>query len=142
MEIPSVSELMAAEELLEALDEAWEDSLPDDPFLRHEEGGWVYMDTTTGAISAQRAPSGAQANLDLGSPPIIIGSVVIATFHTHPNPSAEGWNTGPSGDDTASAWYLGVPCFIRADDGIHITGPAHRRGGLAGGPGFPPRIID
>lgn len=43
MEIPSVSELMAAEELLEALDEAWEDSLPDDPFLRHEEGGWVYM---------------------------------------------------------------------------------------------------
>lgn len=141
MEAPSVSELLTAEELLEALDEAWEDSLPDDPILRHEEGGWLYLDTTSGAIAVRRAPAGSQASLDLSSPPTIPNAVVIATFHTHPNPGVEGWNTGPSSDDTASAWYLGVPCFIRADDGIHTTGPTRRRGGLAGGPGYPPRII-
>jgi hypothetical protein len=38
----------------------------------------------------------------------------------------------------ASAWLFGVPCLIRADDGDHTTGPASRRGGLAGGPGYPP----
>jgi len=75
--------------------------------------------------------------LDLSSPEIVPGSVVVATFHTHPNPSAEGWNPEPSDEDTESAWLLGVPCLIRADDGIHVTGPVSRRGGLLGGPGFP-----
>jgi hypothetical protein len=36
-----------------------------------------------------------------------------------------------------SAWELGVPCIIRAEDGIHTTGPDSRRGGLTGNPGFP-----
>lgn len=85
----------------------------------------------------RRLPAGARAVLDLNTPIVVSGSVVVATFHTHPNPSAEGWATGPSPADTQSAWILGVPCLIRADDGIHTTGPASRRGGLSGDPGFP-----
>jgi len=138
MYAPTSAELLSDPAVRQALEAAWSDSLPDDPARRHEEGGWVYLDTTTGAIQVSRSPAGQQAGLDLTAPPVIPGSVVVATFHTHPNPSAEGWESGPSADDTQSAWFLGVPCLIRADDGIHTTGPDSRRGGLAGGPGFPP----
>jgi hypothetical protein len=96
------------------------------------------MDLATGAISIRRAAAGARAALDLSTPPLVSGSVVVATFHTHPNPSAEGWEPGPSVEDAQSARILGVPCLIMADDGVHITGPVSRRGGLAGGPGYPP----
>src|SRR5205807_8881254 len=97
----------------------------------HEEGGWVYMDTATGVITTRRAPAGARAVLDLTAPEIVPGFVVVATFHTHPNPAAEGWDPGPSPGDEQSAQILGVPCLIRAEDGIYTTGPDARRGGLA-----------
>ena len=138
MHAPTTAELLNDPTVRQALQAAWADSRPADPAQRHEEGGWVYIDTTTGLIQVRRAPAGQQAGLDLTTPPVIPGSVVVATFHTHPNPSAEGWEPGPSADDTRSAFLLGVPCLIRADDGIHTTGPGSRRGGLAGGPGFPP----
>jgi hypothetical protein len=98
----------------------------------------VFLDTATGTLAVRRAMAGARAWLDLDTPPVVPGAVVVATFHTHPNPGAEGWETGPSPADTESAWQLGVPCLIRAEDGLHATGPASRRGGLAGGPGYPP----
>jgi len=138
MQVPTASELLKKPVVQEALEQAWNDSLPGDPVQRHEEGGWIYMDTATGALSVRRAPFGGQATLDLSSPAIVPGATVVATFHTHPNPSDDGWEPGPSAADTQSAWLFGVPCLIRADDGIHTTGPASRRGGLAGGPGYPP----
>ena len=138
MQAPTSTDLLNEPTVQQALDQAWTDSLPGNPAQRHEEGGWVYMDTTTGAIAMRRALAGGQTDLDLDSPPLVPGSVVVATFHTHPNPSAEGWDPGPSVADTQSAWLLGVPCLIRADDGVHTTGPTSRRGGLAGGPRFPP----
>jgi hypothetical protein len=95
------------------------------------------MDPTTQVISIRRALAGARATLDLNTPAVVLGSMIVATFHTHPNPSTEGWEPGPSMDDTQSAKILGVPCLIRADDGVHITGPASRRGGLVGAPGYP-----
>lgn len=98
----------------------------------------MFADASTGDITTRRAPAGGRAILDLDDPPVVAGSVVVATFHTHPNPASEGWMTGPSDEDMQSAWLLGVPCFIRAEDGIHSTGPAARRGGWSGGPGFPP----
>ena len=137
MQAPTTADLLANVEVRQALERAWLDSLPADPALRHEEGGWIYADLSTGAISVRRAPAGARAILDLNTPPVVPGSVVVATFHTHPNPSSEGWDTGPSASDTQSAWLLGVPCLIRAEDGVHTTGPDSRRGGLAGNPGFP-----
>jgi hypothetical protein len=138
MHAPTIAELLQDPNVLQALEDAWHASLPDDPRQRHEEGGWVFIDVTSGALSAVRAQAGGLAYLDLSTPPVIAGTVVVATFHTHPNPSAEGWDPRPSPEDTDSAWELGVPCLIRADDGIHSTGPDSRRGGLSGGPGFPP----
>jgi hypothetical protein len=135
---PTAAELLADPVVQGALDQAWVDSLPHDPLHRHEEGGWIYMDVTTGTISVRRAQTGNQTTVDLQNPPLVAGSVVVATFHTHPNPSSEGWYPGPSGSDEISASFLGVPCLIRADNGTHTTGPPSRRGGLGGGPGFPP----
>ena len=138
MQAPTAADLLTELVVQQALEQAWIDSLPGDPVQRHEEGGWIYMDNTTGLVVVRRAPAGAQTTLDLGTPPVVPGAVVVATFHTHPNPSAEGWEPGPSAADTQSAWLFGVPCLIRADDGIHTTGPASRRGGLTGGAGYPP----
>src|SRR5262245_3428337 len=137
MQAPTVAELLNQPIVLQALEEAWADSLPDDPSRRHEEGGWIYCDTTNGAITVRRAGAGSRARLDLNTPDLVVDSVVVATFHTHPNPSAEGWEPGPSAGDTLSAEILGVPCVIRADNGIYPTGPDARRGGLGGGPGYP-----
>lgn len=137
MQTPTVGDLLNDLAIRQALEVAWADSASSDPATRHEEGGWVYLNTADGTIAVRRAPAGSNAKLDLSDPPIVSDSVVVATFHTHPNPSAEGWQSGPSIHDTESAWVLGVPCLIRADDGIHSTGPDSRRGGLTGEPGYP-----
>jgi hypothetical protein len=137
MQAPTVGDLLNDVTVRQALEDAWADSVPSDPLSRHEEGGWVYMNTANGSMAVRRAAAGAQAALDLSEPPNLTDSVIVATFHTHPNPSAEGWQPGPSIDDTESAWVLGVPCLIRADDGIYTTGPDSRRGGLAGEAGYP-----
>jgi hypothetical protein len=134
---PTAAELLNDPVVQQAMEQAWIDSQVTDLVHRHEEGGWIYMDTTTGQITTRRAPAGSRALLDLGSPPPVAGSVVVGTFHTHPNPTAEGWVPGPSATDQASATHTGVPWLIRADDGVHSTGPTSRRGGLAGGPGYP-----
>jgi len=138
MQAPTSADLLNEPVVQQALEQAWNDSLPGDPLRRHEEGGWIYKDNTTGNLVVRRASAGAQASLDLSAPPMVPGAVMVATFHTHPNPSAEGWEPGPSSADVQLAWLLGVPFLIRADDGIHATGPASRRGGLTGGPGYPP----
>lgn len=138
MQAPRVADLLCVPLVLQALEQAWNDSCPADPARRHEEGGWIYMDQANGSFTVRRAPPGWQASLDLSAPPIVPGAVVVATFHTHPNPSAEGWEPGPSLADAHFARLVGVPFLIRADDGLHTTGPDSRRGGLAGGPGYPP----
>jgi hypothetical protein len=137
MQAPTVADLLKDLLVQEALEQAWLESLPNDSLQRHEEGGWIYMDTISGIIAVRRAPAGAQASLDLSAPPLVDGAVVVATFHTHPNPTADGWIPGPSAADIKSARAFGVPCLIRADDGIHPTGPASRRGGLSGNRGYP-----
>jgi hypothetical protein len=138
MQAPTVSELLSNPTVLQALDNAWEDSKPNDPAFRHEEGGWVYMDLTTGQLLVQRAPAGTRSSINLNHPPMIQGAEIVAKFHTHPNPTAKGWNPGPSAADRANAIRHGVPSLIRADNGIHSTGPESRRGGLGNGPGHPP----
>jgi hypothetical protein len=136
--VPTAAELLQNPVVQAAMGKAWIDSQPGDPALRHEEGGWIYMDTTTGQILTRRAPAGSQDSLSLANPPYVSGCVVVGTFHTHPNPTAEGWDPGPSFMDQISAASTGVPWLIRSDDGDYSTGPNDRRGGLLGGPGFPP----
>ncbi|MCH8290957.1 hypothetical protein IH992_07650 [Candidatus Poribacteria bacterium] len=137
IESATTAELLNNPNVQQVLDSAWADSLASDPVERHEEGGWIYQNTMTRGITTQRAKSGGQASIDLSQPSIVPGSVVVATFHTHPNPTSEGWQPGPSRDDIRSAQILGVPCIIQADDGIYTAGPDSRRGGLSGSPGFP-----
>ena len=134
---PTLAELAADPSVLLALEAAWVDSLAGDALSRHEEGGWIYADVLTAALAIRRAAPGGRSLIDLDSPPTLPGCVVVATFHTHPNPKADGWETGPSRGDISSAHFLGVPCIIRAEDGMHTTGPDSRRGGLTGPPGYP-----
>jgi hypothetical protein len=135
---PTIDELQQNPLVLQALEDAWKDSLPHDPAARHEEGGWLFMNLKTGAILVDRAPAGLQAEFEIGNPPLHPDCVLIGTFHTHPNPTAEGWDPGPSDTDEELLAALGLPGLIRADDGVHKAGPRSRRGGLGSGPGFPP----
>ena len=135
---PSAADLLNNPVVQTAMDQAWADSQVGDPANRHEEGGWIYMDPATGRITVVRAPVGQQASISLANPPAVPGSVLVGKFHTHPNPTAEGWDPGPSGPDQQVDARHGVPDLIRADDGNHVSGPYSRRGGLGGGPTFPP----
>jgi len=135
---PTAAALFSDPVVQQALQQAWLDSLPNDPLQRHEEGGWIYMDLASGQLEIRRAPSGQQNRLALGNPPLLTGCVIVGTFHTHPNPTAEGWNPGPSPADQVGAARTGVPWLIRSDRGDFVTGPASRRGGFGGGPGYPP----
>src|SRR5205809_277389 len=94
--VPTASELCNDPLVMRALQEVWVDSLPGDPAQRHEEGGWIYVELVTGRISTIRAPSGSRSGLSLANPPTVAGALVVGTFHTHPNSTAEGWNSGPS----------------------------------------------
>lgn len=137
MEAPKAAELLRHPAVREAIEQAWADSIPQDAARRHEEGGWIYMDTASARITIRRACAGGQATIDLSHPPTVPGAVVVGKFHTHPNPTAEGWSGGPSEGDREADARHGVPDLIRADDGLHVCGPESRVGGLVGGPGFP-----
>src|SRR5882724_8536778 len=88
---PTTAELLNDPVILQAMEDAWNDSEVGDAAQRHEEGGWIYMDTATGQISVRRAPRGGKRRMSIGNPPVVPGSVVVGTFHTHPNPTAAGW---------------------------------------------------
>lgn len=135
---PTASELLNDPIVQQALAAAWNDSEADDPAHRHEEGGWIYMDLRTGRLVTQRAIRGAASGIDLCRPPLVSESLIVGKFHTHPNPTVEGWDPGPSGQDRVIDARHGVPDLIRADTGTYCSGPSSRRGGLSGGPGFPP----
>src|SRR5260221_492290 len=96
VQAPTSAELLTNLIVLEAIEQAWVDSMSADPLLRHEEGGWIYIDTVTGQISVRRESPGKASAIDLNSPPPVPGSVVVGLFHTHPNPTSEGWEPGPS----------------------------------------------
>ncbi len=135
---PTAAELLANPVVVQSMEDAWTDSQVNDPNNRLEEGGWIYLDLLTGDIKIQRAPAGERSSLSLGNPPLLTDHVIVGTFHTHPNPASQGWETGPSTQDEKAANFTGVPWLIRAEDGDHHTGPDSRRGGLVGGPGYPP----
>src|SRR5438045_2576328 len=96
---PTASELLATAEVIQAFLDAWADSQVDDPTDRHEEGGWIYQELSTGIIVTRRAPAGTRSRLSLANPPLLPNHVIVGAFHTHPNPAAEGWETGPSTQD-------------------------------------------
>jgi hypothetical protein len=134
---PTAGELRQNPIVVAALESAWNDSLPDDAQTRHEEGGWIYYELSTGTISLVRAASGGRRAINLSQPPELPGCLVVGKFHTHPNPTDEGWEPGPSPRDEVIDGLHGVPDLIRSDRGVFVSGPDSRRGGLGGSPGFP-----
>jgi hypothetical protein len=134
---PTADELLRHPLIQQALLQAWTDSLPNDLALRHEEGGWIYMDVVSGTIHIERARKGSLRRIDLSVPLPVIMHVVVAKFHTHPNPSTEGWDPEPSEQDRIVDEQDGVPDLIVSDRGVFISGPESRRGGLTGPAGYP-----
>jgi hypothetical protein len=135
---PSAAELLRNAVVIATLEAAWNDSLPAHPQQRHEEGGWIYYELSSGMISVVRAAPGRRRAINLSRPPELAGCVVVGKFHTHPNPSDEGWDPGPSDQDEFIDNRHGVPDLIRSDRGVFVSGPSSRRGGFGGPPGYPP----
>jgi hypothetical protein len=77
-------DLKRREAVRRAFSEAWADSEPGPD--GHEEGGWIYLNLVTGAISTERADPGAAKRINLGLPTLVEDAVLIGTFHTHPIP--------------------------------------------------------
>src|SRR2546430_3728001 len=64
---PTALELLANPDVLQALAGAWADSQVGDPANRHEEGGWIYLEVSTGVIVTRRAPAGTSNRLYWGA---------------------------------------------------------------------------
>lgn len=137
MDAPTADELRANPIVQAAFDAAWADSFPDDPALRHEEGGYIYLNPATGDVTARRAPPGTRKSVDLSRPPRPTGYYLVATYHTHPNPVADGYDPTPSDDDVREADGSGVPWFVISEGEVYVAGPATRAGGFTGDPGYP-----
>lgn len=137
MDAPTAAELEANPVVQAAFAVAWADSLVDDPALRHEEGGYIYVNATTGEIVVRRAPPGGYDMLDLSYPPVVPDSFLVATYHTHPILLAQGFDPEPSPTDRREADGSGVPWFVVTEIGVYVVGPDRRIGGLSGPPGYP-----
>src|SRR5262245_41009176 len=135
-EAPSAADLGQYPIVQAAFAAAWADSLSDDAVQRHEEGGYIYADST-GNVIVRRAPPGRRWLIDLSFPPNVSGYYVVATYHTHPTPISEGGNPDPSPDDRQSADDSGVPWFVISELGAAAVGPDRRVGGLTGPGGYP-----
>lgn len=137
MDAPTASELQTNPVVQAAFAAAWADSFPDDPALRHEEGGYIYMNPTTGEVVTRRAKPGHRNVIDLSSPPHLPGFYLVGTYHTHPNPPVDGYDPTPSDDDIREAEGSGVPWLVFAEEAVYVAGPYQRVGGFTGDPGYP-----
>ncbi len=142
---PTGAELKNNPAVQGALKNAYNASNPGDVKNAHEEGGWIYMNRTTGNIYAlPKQPPGPKGTLskgyleiDLNHPKLIPGSVVVGTYHTHPAVPGRTAPPGPSvPDDLNEAQKQGVPGLVIDPSGIHDYGPTRRRN-LDNGLGFP-----
>jgi hypothetical protein len=70
---PSVLELYETPAVQAALRQAWINTKADNVQLQHEEGGWIYINLTTGELRIQLAPAGRVSHIELGNPPSFRG---------------------------------------------------------------------
>ncbi len=119
-QIPNASMLLANPIVLSALSTAWAacgasittPGVPAPPGV-HEEGGYIYMNIITGAITTSSASPGARASLPLNDPAPPADSITIGGFHTHPN-VGPGWGAPfASPPDISWASRNGIPLLIR-----------------------------
>lgn len=82
--------------------------------LIHEEGGAIYLNLITNAMSFQLW-SGGPADFSDRMPPAVDDSIVVATFHTHPQ-LGEDFKRTPSPGDISTGAGNGVPGIIRTEE--------------------------
>ena len=90
-----------------------------------------------GNIMVVRAAVGTSSSINLTNPKQFAGYLIVGYFHTHPNPTSEGWVPYWSPSDISNAYRRNVPGLIMSDKGIYYVGP-DRRGAapsVAGPPG-------
>jgi hypothetical protein len=119
----------------DAFSSAWTDSEPGPD--GHEEGGWIYLNLVTGAISTERADPEASLSkrIQLGYPPKVDDAVLIGTFHTHPIPGPFQGFASDADEELARGWK--VPSAIIPGEGrSKWFGPPVREH-LSGGRTFP-----
>ena len=149
---PYLEEIMRDPGVVAALDLAWRDTNADTipVTTAAEQGGWIYMNLRTGRLTIirkrnQLGPPGRPGenqtgylSIHLDPCPVVAGSVLVATFHTHPSVPF----TGASDTDRALGTSQGVPGIVRGRNGQYdFTGPERRAGDFASAgryPGFPP----
>lgn len=103
------------------MEEAWEDSQPDDPNRRHEEGGFITRDQN-GILHVRRWPPGTKYKIrvptaeKVNDKPFYNGEEVVGEFHTHPNPPDEMPQV-PSRGNTEGISVGGYPgdCSIKTN---------------------------
>lgn len=137
MDAPTADELRVHPVVVAAFAAAWADSFPDDLALRHEEGGYIYCNPTTGDVIVRRALPGGVDYIDLSFPPSVAGAFLVATYHTHPVRPHGPILAEPSPDDRELASESGIPWFVISHEGVFVTGPNRRVGGLSGQNGYP-----
>ena len=122
--------ILSLPHVIEALRQAWGDSEPDKVALRHEEGGYI-MRRPDQSVSVERWPQGQQGRIvppPLDAANCYNGEVVIAAFHTHPNPpideNGDEWEQGPSASD--KRWHVRrkLPGYVISRDVLYAIDAA------------------
>lgn len=98
-------DLLTDPAVIAGINRAWRESQTDDPTHRHEEGGYIVLNSDL-SYSVERWAQGGQSMI---VPPALDanncynGKAVVAAFHTHPNPPVDEaereWEQGPSESD-------------------------------------------
>lgn len=121
--------LLALPHVRQCLWEAWQDSQPDDPVNRHEEGGYIVRHED-GTIGCERWPRGLTGAILPPQTPwgLYNGKRVIAEFHTHPKPPPA--TQGPSRPDLrgivdddyeAESYVISVVAIFRIEPDGAVT---------------------
>lgn len=130
---PDRGSLLANPKVMAELDAAWQRSNPGVRVIPvttyiHEEGGIIYFNLLTAELSF-RLRSGGPFSTNLRMPGHVPDSVVVGTFHTHPQLGAD-FKREPSPEDITQGAEWGVPGIIRTEEGgklhYYFYGPEQR----------------
>ncbi|MBZ0318722.1 MAG: hypothetical protein K8L91_20070 [Anaerolineae bacterium] len=140
--------------VIQQLNEAWDDSLPMMPPAtskddiesgNHEEGGWIYLNLVTGKLEFKKADklriivrggTPPEMAIDLSLPPTLDDAVIIANYHIHPNEPGV-YAEGPSGDDFATIDSYGIPGLMKDWKKVWVYGSVPMRLKLSGNRTYP-----
>jgi hypothetical protein len=135
---PTGEELIKNPEVKKTLDAAWAASnvSAKNPDNWRENGGYIFLNVVSGSISTMKAAPGNWGQMALPSPDLKTipeDSIVVAVFHTHPNPDRAGVCEE---HDIEKSSIDGVPDIVRGHKGPFSCG-VKRRLHLAGARGYP-----